>query len=129
MPALVEYLRDAPAPVGFLELGEHRAHFDGELGSAGRRRGDRGHLLAPVVKRRAGHSQDRTHPPDRIAGLLRFNQRAALSYGRVLAKKAAAFFRNSFSIRSLRISSSISARRARSRGLNAFSGSGFSAFH
>jgi len=54
------------------------------------------------------------------------NQLAALSYGCVFAKKAAAFFRNSFSIRSRRSSSSISRILARSVGDNSGSGAGFS---
>jgi hypothetical protein len=54
---------------------------------------------------------------------------AARGYGCVIAKKAAAFFRNPCSNRSLRISSSISATRARSRGVRALSGSGLPCFH
>jgi hypothetical protein len=40
----------------------------------------------------------------RVIGLLRLDQRAAFGYGCVRAKKAAVFFRNSFSIRSRRFS-------------------------
>jgi hypothetical protein len=41
MPACVQYARDAPAPIGFLELFENLAHLDGELSPASRRVGDR----------------------------------------------------------------------------------------
>ena len=103
MPAIVRYLRDVPAPVGVVEFGEHLAHFDGQFSPASRRRGDRIHLPAPVIKHRPGHSQDRTHPPDRIRGLLRFDQRAALTYGLSLGEEGRCFLKNSFSIHSLRI--------------------------
>src|SRR4051794_8146082 len=52
--------------------------------------------VAPGVERRPRHTEQVTHERDRVVGPLRLDQRAALGYGAVLAKKAAAFFRNSF---------------------------------
>lgn len=80
---------------------------------------------APDIERRGWHAHQHAHPADCICGLLRFDQRAALGYGCVLAKKAAAFFRNLFSIRSRRISAYISATRAASTDSIAIAGSGF----
>src|SRR5947207_1341431 len=101
---------------------EHPAHLRGQLAPPRRRGGLR--LVAPGIERRAGHAQQPAHPGDRVVGLLRIDHRAALRYGCALAKKAAAFFRNSFSIRSRRISSSSSCTLARSVGVNGWSGSG-----
>src|SRR4051794_16945753 len=82
--------------------------------------------VGPGVVARPRHAQQPAHERDVVIVLLRADQRAALGYGCVRAKKAAAFFRNSFSIRSRRISSSISFTRARSTGVRSVVGSGFS---
>src|SRR5690606_8444922 len=115
--ALVEDRRDPPAASGLALLGEHLADQFGQLASSRSGGSLGGRLASPLVERRAGHAKLLTHPDDRVVGLLRFDQRRLLAQSCVRAKKAAAFFRNSFSIRNLRISSSISATRARSTGL------------
>jgi hypothetical protein len=63
-----------------------------------------------------------------MVGLLRINESSLFGYGCVLAKKAAAFFRNSFSIRNRLISVSISATAALSIGDKSFEGPGLLSF-
>src|SRR5690606_7357836 len=123
---VVELGGDPATACGVPLLVEDPPDLLGQPTSARRGRGLGLGAFPPGVEARARHVEQLTHPADRVVGLLRLDQRRLLAQSCSRAKKAAAFFKNSFSIRSRRISSSISATRARSVGVCSGSGSGWS---
>jgi hypothetical protein len=104
-----------PAPICAPAGIEDPQHMGGQLAAprCGRRLG----LVPSGVETGSGHAQQPAHPRDRVVRLLRIDHRAPLGYRCSRAKKAAVFFRNSFSIRSRRTSSSSSCTRALSTGV------------
>src|SRR5690625_2981639 len=81
--------------------------------------------FAPRVVAGPSDAQHAGHEHDREVGLLLLDELIHLDQACVFAKKAAAFFKNSFSSFSCRFDSSSSSIRARSFGESAVSGSGF----
>lgn len=119
----------SPAPLSPPELCEHLSEQDGQLRTSSRGLAQSRGRPPPFPETRPGHVQQRGPPNDRIFDLLHIDQRAAMAYGCLLAKKTAAFSKGLFSIRSLGISSSNSATRARSTRVRACSGLGLDRFH
>jgi hypothetical protein len=103
----------APTARGVPRIVEDLLDMLGQRATPCRRRGVG--PVAPGIERRARYAELIAHPGDLVVGLVHLDERAALRYRGVRAKKAAAF-RNSFSIRSRRFSSSNSFMRARSTG-------------
>src|SRR5699024_7094596 len=81
--------------------------------------------FAPRVVAGPSDAQHAGHEHDREVGLLLLDELIHLDQACVFAKKAAAFFKNSFSSFSCRFDSSSSSIHARSFGESAVSGSGF----
>ncbi len=88
-PLAVELGGHPPAPRGLLGLGEDPDDLNSKLPAPGRGRGL--DPSPPGIATGPGHTQEPAHPPDRIGGLLRLDQRAAFGYCGVRAKKPRLF--------------------------------------
>src|SRR5690606_21881416 len=74
--------------------------------------GRRQRTPSPLVITRSGHAEPRAHVHNGVTGLLRIDELILDSHRCSRAKKAAAFFKNSFSSRSLRFSRSSASSRS-----------------